>query len=72
MILLFAGAGASAAVNKVQYPTTLEFWRKIPESLRQRPVFTLVDQLLRRLNNLTATQSAACEMTYRTCKVSAT
>jgi hypothetical protein len=48
VILLFAGAGASAAVNPEHYPTTLSFFERLPEQLRKRPLYDLVDQLLRR------------------------
>ena len=34
MILLFAGAGASYAINKEKYPTTEEFWKLLSDEIK--------------------------------------
>ena len=34
MILLFAGAGASYAINKEKYPTTVEFWNRMSDDIK--------------------------------------
>ncbi len=39
MILVFAGAGASIAVNQAMYPTTREFFRTLPDSITSSPLF---------------------------------
>ena len=39
MILVFAGAGASKAVGPENYPTTLEFFERLPEQIRKDPLF---------------------------------
>ena len=39
MILVFAGAGASYAVNCEQYPTTAEFYKRVPDQIRETPWF---------------------------------
>ena len=46
-IALFAGAGASKAVDSVSYPTTVEFFDKLPEDIRSDPQFLFVEQFLR-------------------------
>ena len=33
MILIFAGAGASRAIDKDNYPTTVEFYDRLPEEI---------------------------------------
>ena len=37
MILVFAGAGASAAIDPKKYPTTIEFYNQLPSSLKINP-----------------------------------
>lgn len=39
MYVVFAGAGASLAVDKKQYPTTLEFFQQLPESIHDDAIF---------------------------------
>ena len=39
MILVFAGAGASYAVNCEQYPTTAEFFNRVPDHIKGTPWF---------------------------------
>ena len=34
MILLFAGAGASAAIDANKYPTTIEFYKQLKEEIK--------------------------------------
>lgn len=38
-ILIFAGAGASKAVNSTEFPTTLEFFEKLPTRITETPLF---------------------------------
>ena len=47
MILVFVGAGGSAAVDPEQYPTTIEFFNRLPEEIIQHPLFALVCEFLR-------------------------
>lgn len=47
MILVFVGAGGSAAVDPEQYPTTVEFFNRLPEEITQDPSFTLIGEFLR-------------------------
>ncbi len=46
MILVFAGAGASYAVDCKQYPTTVEFFRRLPEEITKKPWFAAASQFL--------------------------
>lgn len=46
MMLVFAGAGGSAAVNSDQYPTTVEFFNRLPDEISQDPLFTQVREFL--------------------------
>ena len=46
MILIFAGAGASAAVDCNQYPTTVEFFRRLPSEITNNSWFTEVSEYL--------------------------
>jgi hypothetical protein len=39
MILVFAGAGASSAVSSTKYPTTLEYFNKLPKAISQNEFF---------------------------------
>ncbi len=39
--LIFAGAGASKAVSADRYPTTIEFFEKLPETIRNTHLFKL-------------------------------
>jgi len=46
MYIVFAGAGASIAVNKKQYPTTREFFQQLPQSIKDDIIFkSTVDYL---------------------------
>jgi hypothetical protein len=46
MILIFAGAGASKAVNPDQYPTTIEFFSRLPTQIQSNNLFrTAVEYL---------------------------
>ena len=47
MILVFAGAGASYAVNCEQYPTTAEFFKRVPDQIRQTPWFGAASEFLK-------------------------
>ncbi|RYD51645.1 MAG: hypothetical protein EOP60_10460 [Sphingomonadales bacterium] len=38
-VLIFAGAGASKAVHPHNYPTTKEFFERLPESITENPLF---------------------------------
>jgi SIR2-like domain len=42
MILVFAGAGASKAVSPENYPTTIEFFERLPDAIRENKTFDLV------------------------------
>ncbi len=46
MILVFAGAGASYAVNCEQYPTTAEFFKRVPDQIRETPWFAAASEFL--------------------------
>ena len=46
MILVFVGAGGSAAVDPKQYPTTLEFFNGLLNSITNNPLFTTVHKFL--------------------------
>ena len=46
MILIFAGAGASAAVDRNQYPTTAEFFARLPSEITNKPWFKAVAEFL--------------------------
>jgi hypothetical protein len=48
MILVFAGAGTSKATSPEKYPTTLDFYRKLPGTIAQMPLFRVVDKYLKR------------------------
>lgn len=39
MILVFAGAGASKATSADKYPTTVDFYRKLPPDILRMPMF---------------------------------
>lgn len=46
MILIFAGAGSSAAVDSKQYPTTVEFFNRLPDNIKQDRLFAEVCNFL--------------------------
>ena len=46
MILVFVGAGGSAAVNPEQYPTTVEFFNRLPDYIEQEPLFIQIREFL--------------------------
>jgi hypothetical protein len=46
--LIFAGAGASKAVNAEQFPTTVEFFDRLPETIKSNGLFQLTLDYLRR------------------------
>ena len=46
MILVFVGAGGSAAVDPEQYPTTVEFFNRLPDEIKNDPVFIKVREFL--------------------------
>ncbi|HKO96669.1 MAG TPA: SIR2 family protein [Pyrinomonadaceae bacterium] len=50
MILVFAGAGASKAVNPDQYPTTVEFFKRLPQHIRGDKLFRLAVEYLEAQN----------------------
>ena len=45
-VLILAGAGASKAVDKELYPTTVEFFDLLPETITENKMFSSVKQLL--------------------------
>jgi hypothetical protein len=47
MIVVFAGAGASKAVDPSMYPTTAEFFERLPDSIRGTPLFGGTVEFLR-------------------------
>ena len=47
MILVFAGAGASKAVNQSAYPTTIEFFQKLSDQIKNNPIFRNIEGYLR-------------------------
>ena len=47
MILVFVGAGGSAAVDPKQYPTTVGFFESLPDEIRNDPLFPKVCEFLR-------------------------
>ena len=47
MILVFVGAGGSAAVDPEQYPTTVEFFKRLPPEITGDSLFQLVCEFLR-------------------------
>ena len=46
MILVFAGAGGSAAVDPEQYPTTVEFFSRLPDNIKEAPLFIQICEFL--------------------------
>lgn len=49
-ILIFAGAGASKAVDPETYPTTVNFFEKLPEHITSQPAFQSTVSFLREGN----------------------
>ena len=48
MILVFVGAGGSAAVDPEQYPTTRRFFEKLPEEIKENRLFVRVKEFIRK------------------------
>ena len=46
MILVFVGAGGSAAVDPEQYPTTVEFFNRLPNNITRDSLFSLIHEFL--------------------------
>ena len=46
MILVFVGAGGSAAVDPEQYPTTIKFFERLPEDIMGEPSFIHIHEFL--------------------------
>ncbi len=46
MILVFVGAGGSAAVDPEQYPTTVEFFNRLPDGITRNNLFVQVREFL--------------------------
>src|SRR5207248_224732 len=46
-IVVFAGAGASTAVNPREYPTTLEFFERLPDTIAKHTIFMRATEYLR-------------------------
>ena len=44
VILLFVGAGGSAAVDPNEYPTTVEFFKRVPPDIKANPWFAAASQ----------------------------
>lgn len=51
MILVFAGAGASAAVDPEQFPTTAEFYRRVPTHIQNNPWYREASSFLKSLDS---------------------
>jgi hypothetical protein len=47
-ILIFAGAGASKAVAPSKYPTTVEFFQSLPQSIKRNQLFIELERFLTR------------------------
>lgn len=47
-VVIFAGAGASKAVNAEQFPTTVEFFKIIPDHIKNMRFFRFAEEFLRR------------------------
>src|SRR5262249_3605529 len=45
-VVVFAGAGASKAVNASEYPTTIEFFERLPHAISNHTVFGLATEYL--------------------------
>ena len=50
MMLVFVGAGGSAAVDPEQYPTTAQFFQRLPDGIKENPLFVQVRDFLMRTN----------------------
>lgn len=50
-ILLFAGAGASKAVAPELYPTTVEFFNDLPNSIKNNQLFARVEEFIKKTTN---------------------
>ena len=50
MMLVFVGAGGSAAVDPEQYPTTATFFQRLPAGIKENPLFVKVRDFLVRTN----------------------
>lgn len=50
MVLIFAGAGASKAVNPDRYPTTVEFFERLPDAIKSQDLFRFAVQYLKDQN----------------------
>ena len=50
MMLVFGGAGGSAAVDPEQYPTTAQFFQRLPDGIKENPLFVQVRDFLVRTN----------------------
>ena len=48
MILVFAGAGASAAVDPQQYPTTEDFFLNLPGRIKENELFTRIVSIIKK------------------------
>ena len=65
MILIFAGAGASAAVSSKDYPTTVEFYNRLDKGIKAL-MDTAVDGSLKFvLRNACREQVRRCTLTAR-------
>src|SRR5262245_31892044 len=53
--IVFAGAGASTAVNPEQYPTTAEFFRRLPEDISSAQLFKLATDFLQQRHRVDTT-----------------
>jgi hypothetical protein len=45
-VLIFAGAGASTAVNQDKYPTTIQFYERLPKGIQGNTLFKIVVEFL--------------------------
>ena len=46
MILVFAGAGSSASVDCKKFPTTIEFFKRLPKDIKDDPLYNYVHGFL--------------------------
>ena len=47
MILVFAGAGSSASVDSKNYPTTIEFFKRLPEDVKNNALYNFIHEFLK-------------------------
>lgn len=50
MITILSGAGASFAVNRQKYPTTVAYLERLPLSVKSNEIFKIIEQILEKQN----------------------